>query len=246
MLKKIGKVTVNYEFHNLKSDTTIILLHGWGQNIEMMKPLGEKYQKYFNVLYLDLPGFGQSSEPDDAWDTLQYVSFLKNFIEELKLDKIILIGHSFGGRIALLYASLYQVEKLICLASPYCKELTKESWKVKVYKKLKNVPVLNIIANYIRKTNGSSDYNNATLIMRGVLVKAINTNLTEDVKKIKAPTLLIWGENDTAVPVKRAYELGNLIKDAGVIVYSGASHYAYLERLGEIINVIDSFLGVHR
>jgi len=77
-------------------------------------------------------------------------------------------------------------------------------------------------------------------------VKAINTNLTNDVKKIKCPTLLIWGELDTAVPVKRAYELEKLIKDAGVVVYKDATHYAYLERLNEVILVLDSFLKVRR
>ena len=82
--------------------------------------------------------------------------------------------------------------------------------------------------------------------MRGVLVKAVNYDLTEFVKKIECPTLLVWGDLDTAVPYKRAYELQNLIKDSGVVLYNGATHYAYLERLPELIVVLDNFLGVRR
>ena len=93
--------------------------------------------------------------------------------------------------------------------------------------------------NYI----GSTDYKNATEVMRGVLVQSINLEMIEDVKKIKAPTLLIWGSLDTAVPINRAYELESLIKDAKVVEYEGATHYAYLERKNEVIQVIDDFIG---
>ena len=88
---------------------------------------------------------------------------------------------------------------------------------------------------------GSTDYKNASQVMKGVLVKAVNQDLTEDVKNIKCPTLLIWGDLDTAVPLKRAYELEKLIKDSAVIVYENATHYAYLERLPQISIVLDTF-----
>ena len=65
-------------------------------------------------------------------------------------------------------------------------------------------------------------------------------------KKIKCPTLLVWGTLDTAVPISRAYELEQLIPDSGVVTYDGATHYAYLERLSEVIRVLDSFFGCRR
>ena len=68
-------------------------------------------------------------------------------------------------------------------------------------------------------------------------------SVTEDVKKIKCSTLLIWGTMDQEVPVERAYELEKLIEDAGVVTYEGCSHYAYLERLEQTIKVIKSFIG---
>ena len=242
----MNNLKVNYEFTDNKSDITLILLHGWGQNIEMMKPIGDKYKDNFNILILDLPGFGKSEEPPFSWTIDDYVELVHDFVKKLKLKKIALIGHSFGGRVSLLYASKYKCDKLICLASPYCPEVTKLPLKNRIYKKLKKIPVLNIVAKLLQKNVGSSDYRNASEVMRGVLVKAVNYDLTEFVKKIECPTLLVWGDLDTAVPYKRAYELQNLIKDSGVVLYNGATHYAYLERLPELIVVLDNFLGVRR
>lgn len=246
MQKKINNVNINYTFNDINSDTTLVLLHGWGQNIEMMNPIGDKYTKYFNVLTIDLPGFGKSEEPPHAWTVYEYVDCIHELIKSLKLNKIILIGHSFGGRLSLIYASIYKVEKLICLASPYCKELKKLPLKTKIYKFLKKVFFLRWIANIMKKYIGSTDYKNASEVMRGVLVKSINVEMIDDVKKIKCPTLLIWGTMDTAVPISRAYELENLISDSGVVAYEGATHYAYLERLNAVITVLDSFFNIRR
>ena len=243
MLKNIKGVKVNYFFHDIGADVSLVLLHGWNQNIEMMMPIGEKFFDRYNVLIIDLPGFGKSSEPEYSWTVYEYADCVKQMVDDLGLDKIILMGHSFGGRVGLIYASIYEVYKLICFASPYCKELNKLPLKTKIYKTLKNISCLKWIANIMKNYIGSTDYKNATEVMRGVLVQSINIEMTEDVKKIKSPTLLIWGSLDTAVPLKRAYELEDLIKNAGVVVYEGATHYAYLERINEVIKVIDDFIG---
>ncbi len=246
MQKKIMGLDINYYYNDIKSEITLVLLHGWGQNIEMMKPVADKYLDIFNVLAIDLPGFGNSSEPTTPWSIREYAEFLKAFIDSFNLKKIVLIGHSFGGKISLMYASLYKVEKLICFSSPYCKELNKLPLKNRIYKKLKKIPGLKWVANIMKNYIGSNDYKKASETMRGVLVKSVNLDMTEDVKKIKCPTLLIWGSLDTAVPVKRAYELEKLISDSGVILYEGATHYAYLERLNQVICVLDNFLSVRR
>ena len=79
-------------------------------------------------------------------------------------------------------------------------------------------------------------------MMRKVLVETVNLNIIEDVKKIKCPTLIIWGTLDEAVPIEDAYELEELIEDAGIVVYEGCTHYAYLERLTQVVNVIKVFI----
>ena len=241
MIKNIKNINVNYEFYGEGKDT-IILLHGWGQNIQMMKPIGDKMCYNHQILIVDLPGHGESDEPDFAWTLYDYVEMLKELIESLKLKNIILIGHSFGGKISLLYSSMYKVKKVVVFGSPYKKKVQKESLKLKVLKMLKNIPGLNKLEDVAKKHIGSTDYKNASKTMREVLVNHVNLDITEDIKKIKVPLLIIWGTNDQAVPIEDAYELEKLVPGAGLVVYQNCTHYAYLENLGQTINVLKSFL----
>ena len=93
----------------------------------------------------------------------------------------------------------------------------------------------------MKKFTGSADYKNASPVMREVLVKTVNEDLSECAKKIKAETLLIWGDNDTAVPLEHAKELNNLLENSDLIVLPG-SHYCYLENLHQVINILNNFL----
>ena len=243
MKLKIMDVDLNYERYGNIKGQSIILLHGWGQNIQMMKPIGDKFQKDYDIIILDLPGFGQSSEPKEFFSCYDYVELIHNLLIELKVENPIIVGHSFGGKLGLIYASKYQVYKLVCLASPFCKEISKVTMKAKVLKFMKKVPVVNKLEEFAKKHMGSEDYRNSSGVMRNILVGHVNLDIIEDVKKIKCPTLLIWGTEDEAVSIERGYELESLIKDAGIVVYEGCTHYAYLERLGQTINVLKSFFG---
>lgn len=238
----INNVNINYERYNKGGGNPLIFLHGWGQNIEMMLPIAKPFIKDHDVIIIDLPGFGKSDEPTYPWTVLDYVEMLHTLIKNLNLKDVSLIGHSYGGKISLLYASKYDVQKLVLLASPYKKEIQKESLKLKTLRALKKVPGLKKLENFAKKHIGSTDYKNASPIMRETLVNTVNLDITEDAKKVKAPTLLIWGTNDEAVSIDEAYELENIIKDAGLVIYEGLTHYAYLEDLGKTINVLKSFL----
>ena len=155
---------------------------------------------------------------------------------------IVLIGHSFGGKISLLYASMYTVDKVVVFGSPYKRKIQKESLKLKMLKAFKKVPGINKLEGIAKKHIGSTDYKNASKVMREVLVNHVNLDITENVKKINVPLLIIWGTNDQAVPIEDAYELEKLVPNAGLVVYQGCTHYAYLENLGQTINVLKSFL----
>ena len=239
----INDVNINYIDYGKEKAQTIILLHGWGQNIQMMQGIGNQFQKDYRIVIVDLPGFGNSEEPKYAWQVLDYVNCIRKLVENLEITNPIIIGHSFGGRIGLLYASMYRVNKLICLASPYKKEIQNVSLKTKVLKFAKKVPVVNKLEDFAKKHIGSTDYKNASKMMRDILVNTVNLDMTEDVKKITCPTLLIWGTMDKAVSINDAYELEKLIKDCGLVTYEGCSHYAYLERFDQTIRVLRSFIG---
>ena len=240
MIKHIKNVDVNFIEYG-DGDKTVVLLHGWGQNIEMMRPVGDRLSGN-KIIIVDLPGYGLSSEPDYVWTVYDYVECIKELLDSLDISNPILIGHSFGGKISLVYASKYDVEKLILFASPFKKGIEKLSFKTKLLKKAKKIPILNKFENFAKKHIGSTDYKNASDMMRKVLVETVNLNIIEDVKKIKCPTLIIWGTLDEAVPIEDAYELEELIEDAGIVVYEGCTHYAYLERLTQVVNVIKVFI----
>lgn len=238
----INDCNINYIDYGNDNKEPIVLLHGWGQNIEMMKSLGDQFQENHRIIIPDLPGFGGSSEPKYAWDVEDYVKFLEELLTNLKVTNPIIIGHSYGGKIGLLYSSRNKVSKLVCLASPYKQNIKKETLKVKILKTAKKIPVLNKLEGFAKKHMGSTDYKNASEMMRKILVNTVNLDITEEVKKIDCPTLLIWGTMDTAVSIDDAYELEKLIDNCGLVTYDGCSHYAYLERFGQTISVLKSFL----
>lgn len=239
-MEKMG-VTINYKRYGNSNGKTIVLLHGWGQNIDMMRPIGDKFTSDFDIIIIDLPGFGKSTEPSNFWSCYDYVECIKQMLEELNVVNPIIVGHSFGGKLGLIYASKYQVEKLVCLASPFCKEISKQTLKSRILKTMKKTPILKNLEEFAKRHMGSTDYRNASGVMREILVGTVNLDIIEEVKKIKCPTLLIWGTLDNAVSIERAKQLEELINDAGLVVYEGCTHYAYLERLGQTINVLRSF-----
>lgn len=234
---------VNYKDYGVDKKGVIVLLHGWGQNIQMMDMLGHPFEKDFRIIVLDLPGFGNSSEPNDFWSVTDYANFLNDFFNNLNIKKPILIGHSFGGRIAIDYASRFEVNKVVLLSAPFRPKKKKVSMKVKIYKIIKKVKFLKSFANYLKGKWGSNDYKNASEIMRGSLVKIVNQDLTENAKKITAPVLLIYGTADKDVPLKEAIYLETILKDGGLVRYTGLGHYAYLENLNLTISILNNYLG---
>ena len=237
----IKDIDVNYIQYG-KGKKNVVLLHGWGQNIQMMDPIGKRLENVATVTIIDLPGHGDSSEPKSALTIYDYSDIVKELLDKLKIKKPILIGHSFGGRVSICFAAKYGAEKLILLGAPCIRKNTKVSAKTKVLKGLKKVPGLNKLEGFAKKHIGSRDYKAASPIMREILVNTVNEDLSESAKKIECSTLLIWGDNDTEAPLEEAQELEKIMKDAGLVVYEGGSHYTYLEFINPVCNVIKTFI----
>ncbi len=235
---KLKDLDINYVQYGEGKD--IVLLHGWGQNIEMMKFLGDRFCEDYRITILDFPGYGESPEPSSAWFISDYCELVHDLIVKLKIDNPILIGHSFGGRVAIKYASLYNVSKLVLFGAPCIRKNKELDAKTKFLKWAKTLPGMNGIGEYMKKYIGSRDYKAASPIMRQVLVNTVNEDLSEDAKKIKCPTLLIWGTNDTEAPIEDARELEKLLSDGALIELSG-THYAYIENLDQVTNILYNF-----
>lgn len=237
MIKKIKNLDINYVQYGHGDD--VVLLHGWGQNIEMMQPLGRNLGDRFRVTIIDFPGFGSSQMPDFAYTIYDYTELLREFLESFKIENPILIGHSFGGRVSICYAAKYAVKKVVLFGSPCIKKENK-SLKLKLLKALKKIKCLNCVADIMKDHMGSTDYRNAKGVMKEILVKVVNEDLSESAKKITAPTLLIWGDRDDQVSVDEAREIEKLISDSALIVLNG-THYCYLENLNHVVSILDNF-----
>ena len=236
---KVKNVLVNYIQYGEGKD--ILLLHGWGQNIEMMKILGDNFSDRFRITILDFPGFGESSEPEEVWSIKDYSDMLEEFIKELDIKKPIIMGHSFGGRVAIRYSSNHPIEKLVLFGSPCIRHNTELPLSVKILKGIKKLPGMDKIGEFAKNFIGSRDYKAASPVMRQILVNVVNEDLSSFAKDIEEPTLLIWGEHDTEAPVEDAKELEGIMIDAALIVLPG-THYAYIENLGQVVNILNNFI----
>lgn len=236
---EIHNTKINYIQYGKGKD--IVLLHGWGQNIEMMQFLGDPLSINYRITILDFPGFGKSEEPKEVWNITDYAEMLYKLLEKLEIQNPTLIGHSFGGRVAIRYAAQYQVEKLILFGAPCVITNKKQSLKVKALKAAKKLPGMKKIAEVAKNYIGSRDYKAASPMMRNILVQVVNEDLSDYAKKITVPTLLIWGEQDTEAPVEEARLLEKLLKDGALIILPG-THYAYLENLNQVLNIINKFM----
>ncbi len=249
----IDDININYKKEGQKG-SAILLLHGWGSNIELFNSMIASLSKEHIVYALDLPGFGKSEEPKKSMDVSGYVDFVIKFIEKMEIKKVSILGHSFGGRIIIKMANrdnlTFKIDRLVLLDSAGIKPKdnggkTLKSRFYKFSKKVVNTKLVKKIApNALEKLKskfGSEDYKNASPVMREVLVKTVNEDLEPLLKGINYPTLLVWGENDDATPLSDAKIMEREIKDSGLVVVKYGSHYSFLDDPIFVNRVLENF-----
>ncbi|MDO4702074.1 MAG: alpha/beta hydrolase [Erysipelotrichaceae bacterium] len=243
---QIKGLNIYYEVKGNKKQS-VILLHGWGQNTTMMQAIQEGLHPYFTVYNLDFPGFGKSDALQQAWSTIDYTDFLAKFIKALNIQNPILIGHSFGCRIALRYASQYPVYKMILTGAAGLKPKRGFDYYVKVttYKLLKQIFKLPFLTKYkesMQSKFGSTDYKNASPILRETLVKVVNEDIKPLLKDIQAETLLVFGSHDQATPLWMGKVMEKTMPNATLIVFEQDDHYAYFHQAQRFNLVLEAFL----
>lgn len=233
---KISNINLHYRLSG--SGPAMILMHGWGCNCTTLASLERVCALSHTVYNLDLPGFGQSQEPPADWGVEEYTQLLEQFVKQLRLESPALLGHSYGGRIAILYASRNEVSRLILVdaAGVPPRHSLKYYYKVYSYKLMRHLAPLilgkqkaNDLIERRRAQSGSADYRNSSPVMRQIMVRSIRRDLRPEMPLIKAPTLLIWGENDTATPMRDARIMQRLIPGAQLTSFPGAGHYSFLD-----------------
>jgi len=248
-----------YNYENLQvnyirkgSGQPIVFLHGWGAEISTFNLLIDELSKSNDVIAIDFPGFGKSEEPKRAWNLDDYANMTYAFIQSLNIEKPTLIGHSFGGRVSIKLSQMMTLNKIILINSAGIKPKRKFSYYVRVYgyKFFRNVASLPLIKWILkepleayREIYSSSDYKQATPVMKQILSKVVNEDLKHVLSKIDVPVLLIWGDQDTSTPLEDAKIMEQLIPDAGLVVFEGAGHFSYVEQPARILTIIRTFVG---
>lgn len=229
------------------SKQPMILLHGWGQNTEMMQFIQDHFAPYFTVYNLDFPGFGKSELPTKSMSVHDYADFLAYFCKELAIENPILIGHSFGCRVAMRYASNHQVKKMVLTGAAGLKDKHSLAYYFKVgsYKVGKKILLSLGLKNQLVKFQqhfGSADYKNSAGVIRETFVKVVNDDVSDCLAQIEAETLLVYGENDQATPLWMGKKLEQEIKNSALVIFENDDHYAYFHQSRRFLLVLEAFL----
>lgn len=232
----------------------LVLLHGWGASLELMWPLAERVARGgFRVYLPDFPGFGHSEGPTRPWSLRDYSNFVLEFLQQQELDCVDLAGHSFGGRVCLMLGADHpqRLGKMLLFNAAGLRPAQSLSSRARLnaYRLLRSS--LNLIglaradhrlAEWYRRRYASPDYRAAEGMMRPTFLRIVNQDMRSFASRVRPPTLLFWGDRDEETPLWMGVELEGLIPDAGLVVWEGAGHYSYLDRLEDTARVALHFL----
>ena len=225
MQVKIKDWNINYEVEG--EGEPIIFLHGWLTDLESMRPLTTNLVKKFKVYLVDVVGFGKSDLPEEPLNSQDFAEFLKEFMEKLKIENPVLIGHSNGERIIIneIGKKLVKAKKIVLIDSAGIKPHHTTSYyiKVGVYKigklflnLLPNTKGVKEFKERLRNNVGSSDYKASPTVLKETMKIILREDVKDILPNINVPTLLIWGSLDTATPISDAKTMEKLIPNCRI------------------------------
>ncbi|HEX9659751.1 MAG TPA: alpha/beta hydrolase [Rhodothermales bacterium] len=236
----------HYEVSGPDGSACVVLLHGWGSSAELMRPIARMLDDRFRVLNIDLPGHGRTPPPPTPIGVEECAQLVSDVIRTESPNGVTIVGHSNGGRIALFMASDDRFARLInrlVLISPSgirpqrglkvrLKSLVASFLKAPFMVLPTNVRMKGL--DWLRdsivwRMLGSSDYRALSGVMRETFVRTVNFFVDDRLSRINVPTLIFWGERDTAVGSRQIEKLAAAIPDSGVVPLKGAGHYGYLD-----------------
>ncbi len=260
-------MTINYPLDRLHVETTgprdgepVLLLHGWGSHSGLMRPIAEALSDTYRVYNVDLPGHGLSPPPPEPWGVPEYAALVTYLLEANGLEGVTCIGHSNGGRIALYLAASSEagprIRRLVLISPSGIRPRRTLQYYVKstIARTLK--APLRLLPPDLREQGlrwlhqtilwewlGSSDYRQATGVMRATFVRTVNYYFRpEELQRIHQPVLIFWGEHDEAISREQMETLQTLLPDAGLVVLPEAGHYGYLDQPELFLSATRHFL----
>lgn len=250
------KIIVNnlaLEYQDEGQGPVLLCLHGWQDSLHTFNQLTPFLTPSWRVIRLDLPGFGQSQLPPLDWKLEDYTQCVQAFVQKLKLEVAVVVGHSFGGRIVLKSISTHLLNPqwlvlIGCAGVAHRKTVRNKIFTslAKFGKVLVWIPPLLFWRKQLRAAlyrRAGSDYL-TTGALKDIFIRVIAEDLSVAATNIQIPTLLIWGENDSATPVAEGRTLARLIPRATLQVIPQTSHFVHVEQPTIVAKLISEFIRV--
>ncbi len=239
------------EYQDEGDASVILFLHGWQANLHTFDAIASILKKENRVIRMDLPGFGESEFPKGDWSLDDYVEFVRDFIDKLGVSVDVIVGHSFGGRIAIKgqAENILHARKLVLIASAgVSKNRNFRNSLLKVIAKIGGmatfIPPLVFWRDKIRERLYNivgGDYSDAGPLKKTFL-KIIKEDLSTAASQITTPTLLIWGTDDTETPLADGQRLSRLIPNSKLEIINGAGHLIHREKPNDVAGLIQNFI----
>ena len=248
----IDGLKINYKIAG--QGPAILILHGWGGSSDSWISVQEILAKEgFKIIVPDFPGFGKSETPFEPWGVREYSNFVLNLTKILELQKFFLLGHSFGGRVAIKFSVFYpgKIKSLILLDSAGIKQKWGLEEKLifrlsKLGNAIFTFPPLKRFKNKFRNLFyiflRHKDYAKVEGTMRKIFKKVLTEDLLKDLPRIKTRTLIIWGEFDKLVPVKYAHTFKEKIENSKLEILLKIGPSPHLEVPEKLAKIIIQFL----
>lgn len=211
---------------------TVLILHGWGscaKNWSRVKDILEN--QGLKVYVPDLPGFGENPAPSQPWTIDDYVDWVRNFCEKNNLSQFFLLGHSFGGSVAIKFSLKYpeKIKKMFLVASA---GIRRKTIKKEIFKKIANflkkfsfLPLYSLLRKIFYKVIiRKSDYLYTQDTMKETYLRVINEDLSNHLSQISVKTIIIWGQKDKTTPLKDAYLMKEKIPGANLEIIPNIKH----------------------
>jgi pimeloyl-ACP methyl ester carboxylesterase len=223
--------SISYEILNPSAHYDIVFLHGWGSHKNLMKHAFGNHLKQFRHIYIDMPGFGNST-CNMALSTEDYATILESFLSMIEADKTIIVGHSFGGKVATLLGPDLLV--LVASAGILVPKPFKVRAKIALFKFLKMTGL-----TQLRRFFVAPDAQGLSEPMYETFKRVVNEDFSEAFRAFKGKALLCFARQDTATPMWTAYKIADLIPGAEVVEFDG-DHYFFLEQALSVAKAIET------
>ncbi len=239
------------------SGPQLLLLHGWGCTIGHSMPIIDDLKDSYRLTAIDFPAHGESSAPPEPWDVHDFAGMTAELIRQLQINPVHIVAHSFGARIAICLAAECSdlVGRMILTGAAGIRPEQTEAKKKRntAYQRGKQLAQLigkipgfqkasdNMREKLVQKY-GSPDYAALSPEMRATFSKIVTEDLSPLLPKIQAETLLVFGSEDTETPLWMGEKMEKEIPDAGLVVFEGRTHFAFLEEWPRFCALIREFL----